>query len=133
MWSALGVRLAEDVPREELVALMTGAAAFVYPSLYEGFGMPVLEAMSCGSPVITTSSSSLPEVAGEAALLVSSQGTVQLSSAIRQLVTDAALANELAEAGIARAATFTWRRTAEGMLEAFDRALEDIARRREAR
>jgi glycosyltransferase involved in cell wall biosynthesis len=103
----LGYLLDEDLP-----PLLSGALAFVFPSLYEGFGMPVLEAMACGAPVLTSATSSLPEVAGDAALLVNPRDTSAVASAIVRLATDEALRAELRAHGFARAAHFTWERCA---------------------
>ena len=116
------LRIPGDVTRDDLVALMSGALAFVYPSVYEGFGMPVLEAMACGCPVITSNISSLPEVAGDAALLVTPTDAAAIAAAVRML-TDPEERSRRAEVGLARAREFTWRRTAEGMLAAFEEAL----------
>ena len=117
------LRLLGDVRAVDLVALYSGALALAYPSLYEGFSMPILEAMACGCPVVTSDSSSLPEVAGNAALLVDPTSVVKLAAAIARLATDPDERARLAAAGSARAAGFTWRRTAEGMLAAFEQAL----------
>jgi alpha-1,3-rhamnosyl/mannosyltransferase len=106
------VRLLGFVSDDELAALYAGAAAFAYPSLYEGFGLPVLEAMSAGAPVVTTTASSLPEVAGDAALLVDPRDVRALRDALAALLTDPARAAALRAAGRARAAGFTWERTA---------------------
>ncbi len=122
------VRFLDDVSSDDLVALYSGAEALVYPSVYEGFGMPVLEAMACGAPVITSDRSSLPEVAGDAALLADPESTEELASAIRRVTTDSALRDQLRAAGLERAATFTWKRTAEGMLASFERALSQEPR-----
>lgn len=117
------LRIPGDVAREDLIALMSGALAFVYPSVYEGFGMPVLEAMGCGCPVITSNVSSLPEVAGDAALLVTPTDAGEIEAALSLLMADPGERLRLAEAGLARAHAFTWSRTAEGMLLAFEDAL----------
>jgi glycosyltransferase involved in cell wall biosynthesis len=106
------VRFTGYVADEEVPALLGGALAFVYPSLYEGFGMPALEAMACGTPVLTSNSSSLPEVTGEAALLVNPQDTAAMASALARLATDDGLRAELRERGLRRAASFTWERCA---------------------
>jgi glycosyltransferase involved in cell wall biosynthesis len=107
------IRIVGYVPDEELAALMNGAIAFVYPSLYEGFGLPPLEAMACGTPVITSNRSSLPEVVGNAALLVDPEDTRELALAMARLVDDAPLREELRERGLERARAFSWQQTAE--------------------
>ena len=85
---------------------------FAYPSLYEGFGLPVLEAMACGVPCVTSDVSSLPEVAGRAALTVDPRDAAALAAALARLVADRPLAAELAARGVERAAGFTWQRAA---------------------
>jgi glycosyltransferase involved in cell wall biosynthesis len=100
-------------------ALMSGARAFVYPSLYEGFGLPPLEAMACGTPVLTSPVSSIPEVVGDAALLVGPEDTPSIADALRRLWTDADLRAALSERGLAQAARFSWDRTAVRMLEIY--------------
>jgi len=97
---------------EDLPALYSGAACLAYPTLYEGFGFPVLEAMACGIPVVTSNISSLPEVAGDAALLVDPYDVPALSDALRRLLTDASLRAALVERGVRQAAGFTWERAA---------------------
>jgi len=111
-----GARLLGRVSEEELRALYAGAGAFAYPSLYEGFGLPVLEAMAAGAPVLTSSVSSLPEVAGDAALLVDPQDPHAIADGLRRLLGDGALAEELRTRGRARAAEFSWERTARETL-----------------
>lgn len=110
------------VSEPDLVNLYRSAAAVVYPSLAEGFGLPVLEAMACGTPVITSNVSSMPEVAGEAALLVDPKDTEALSAAMRRILQDPDLCARLSSDGLARAREFTWRRSAERLLECFRRA-----------
>jgi glycosyltransferase involved in cell wall biosynthesis len=100
------------IPIEDLPALYSGALCFVLPSLYEGFGLPVLEAMSCGAPVIATNVSSLPEVAGDAALLVDPQDMLGLAMALQRLCQDEALRQDLIARGRAQAARFSWQRAA---------------------
>ncbi len=103
----------------DLPALYAGARAFVFPSLYEGFGLPVLEAMACGAPVICADGSSLPEVAGEAALLVDARDVEALATAIRRVLADADLAGELRRRGVQQAARFSWAQTAQRTLEVY--------------
>jgi glycosyltransferase involved in cell wall biosynthesis len=98
------------------------ALALVFPSLLEGFGLPVLEAMAAGAPVITSDRSSLPEVAGDAALLVDPENTEALADAMRCVAADEALRQRLRAAGRARAREFTWDRAARETLAVFDEA-----------
>jgi glycosyltransferase involved in cell wall biosynthesis len=107
------------VPEEELPALYQGAEVFVYPSLYEGFGLPVLEAMSSGTPVITSNASSLPEVAGDAALLVNPMETFDLYRAMEALVMNPALKADFKEKGFKQSKKFTWEKTALETLEVY--------------
>ncbi|MEJ7825908.1 MAG: glycosyltransferase family 1 protein [Solirubrobacteraceae bacterium] len=107
-----GARITGYVPDAELAALYRGCELFCYPSLYEGFGLPVLEAMHAGAPVITSDVSSLPEVAGEAALLVDPLSVDAIRDAIACLLGDPGERDRLRAAGRVRAATFSWERTA---------------------
>ncbi|MGH2725085.1 MAG: glycosyltransferase family 4 protein [Actinomycetota bacterium] len=107
------------VEPDELDALYRGADAFAYPSLYEGFGLPVVDAMARGIPMIVSSSSSLPEVAGDAALTASPHSVEELAQAIERVLTDRTLAARLTEAGRARATEFSWARTARATLEVY--------------
>lgn len=118
------VHIVDDVAFDELRVLYSSALTFIYPSVYEGFGMPVLEAMASGCPVVTSNSSSLPEVAGDAAILVDPTSAEGIASVLLRVIEDSELRGELRAAGLARAAHFTWRRTADGMLASFERALE---------
>ena len=99
------------VPDCELPALYHSAVALVFASLYEGFGLPVLEAMACGTPVITSNTSALPEIAGDAALLVDPTSVEQISQAMAQAVTDSSLRQQMRIKGLARAAQFSWSNT----------------------
>jgi len=111
------------VPEEDLPALLSGATAFVLPSLYEGFGLPVLEAMACGTPVIAANISSLPEVMGDAGLLVDPLDSDALAAAMQRLVQDAALREDLRQRGLARARLFSWSRCARETLAVLEQRL----------
>ncbi len=111
------------VVQQELPLWYNAADLFVYPSRYEGFGLPVLEAMACGTPVVTTNVASLPEVAGDAALLVSPDDESQLLEAMRRALSEVSLRQEMVTKGLAHAADFTWARTARQTLDTYDRAL----------
>jgi len=112
------------VSEAQKVALLSGAKALVYPSVYEGFGMPVLEAMAVGTPVLTSNLSSLPEVAGEDAVLVDPYETSSIAEGMQSLLTDDALRSRLREAGLARAQRFTWEETARQTAKVLHRAAE---------
>jgi glycosyltransferase involved in cell wall biosynthesis len=118
------VQLTGPVTDHELPALYNGASLFAFPSLYEGFGLPVLEAMACGTPVVTSNTSSLPEVAGDAAILVDPTNVEQIAEAMWLVLSQPALAAALREKGLARAAQFTWERTARETAAVYSRALE---------
>jgi glycosyltransferase involved in cell wall biosynthesis len=120
------VVLAGYVADADLAALYSGARAFVYPSLDEGFGLPVLEAMQCGTPVITSNAGSLPEVTGDAGLAVGPTDADALAEAILRLVTDDGLAADLAGRGRRRSALFSWDRTAEATVRAYQAMLERV-------
>ncbi len=109
------------VPDAELPALFAACDAFVFPSLYEGFGLPPLEAMACGAPVVCSNTSSLPEVVGEAAVLFDPGDVGEIAGAIERVVSDAALRDELRAKGIAQAARFSWERAARETLAVYER------------
>lgn len=111
------VRFTGYVPGTDLPALLSGARVLVLPSLYEGFGFPVLEAMACGTPVICSDAASLPEVAGDAAILVSPHDAQQLTIALRRLLEDDALCRELSARGLRQAARFSWEACARQVLQ----------------
>jgi alpha-1,3-rhamnosyl/mannosyltransferase len=106
----------------DLPALYRNATAFAYPSLYEGFGLPVLEAMIAGVPVLTSNTSSMPEVGGDAAVYVAPRNVGDLRRGLAELLGDAALRARLATAGPARAATFSWARYGAAMRGLCERA-----------
>ena len=108
------------IPEEDLVALYNLADVFVYPSLYEGFGLPVLEAMACGTPVVTSPTGSLPEIAGEAALFVDSNNAEAISRGIIRVLGDKELAQHLRTLGFEQTSHFSWHQTAVEMLRIYD-------------
>jgi glycosyltransferase involved in cell wall biosynthesis len=111
------------VPEEDLPALYSGAMCFVYPSYFEGFGLPVLEAMQCGAPVIAGNQTSLPEVAGDAALLFDPFDTKALGEAIARVIDHPDYRAELRARGLKRAAEFSWIATARLTLKAYESAV----------
>jgi glycosyltransferase involved in cell wall biosynthesis len=116
------VKFTGYVPETDLPALYSGALCFVYPSYFEGFGLPPLEAMRCGAAVVAGDRTSLPEVTGDAALLVDPFDTGAIAAAIARLIDDKTLRALLSERGLARAARFDWRETARLTLEVYRRA-----------
>jgi glycosyltransferase involved in cell wall biosynthesis len=126
------VRTLGWVPDEDLEGLYAAAACFVFPSLAEGFGQPVLEAMERGVPVATSDASSLPEVGDDAVLYFDPLDVAAIADAIRTLLADRSIAERLAAAGRARAREFSWERTARATIEVYRRAFADHARRRPA-
>ena len=118
---AADVRFTGYVPAADLPALYTGATAVLQPTLYEGFGFPVLEAMACGVPVVCSNVSSLPEAAGDAALLVAPTDDEALAAAIQRLLLEPALAADLRRLGLQRAATFQWQRCAAETVAIYQR------------
>lgn len=118
-----GLRLLGHVPDTDLVALYGRAGVVAYPSLHEGFGLPVLEAMACGAPVVTSDSTALPETAGGAAVLVDPLDVDAIAGALRCVLEDDDVAGGLGARGAARAAGFTWDRTAKGMVKSWRAAL----------
>jgi len=117
------VRHLGPVPPTVVPALYRRAAALIFPSLYEGFGTPPLEAMACGCPVACSSAASLPEICGDAALMFDPGSTESIAAAVRRIVSDSDLRGRLRQAGVERAREFTWRRAAQRHQAAFERAL----------
>ncbi len=114
-------RFLGPVDEADLPALYTGASLFAFPSRYEGFGLPPLEAMACGAPVLAADATSLPEVVGEAGLLLPPEEPEAWAHAMARLLGDSALARDLARRGIDRAAGFSWRETARRTLRLYHR------------
>jgi len=117
-----GVILASDIKQSDLPILYNLAELFIYPSIYEGFGLPVLEAMACGTPVITSNTSSLPEVAGDAAVLVDPYNIEEIAHNISKLLYDKELCKTMSGKGIERAKSFTWERCARNTVEVYKKA-----------
>ena len=120
------LRWLQYVPSEDLLPIFKQATALVWPSLNEGFGLPVLEAFAAGLPVVTSNTTSLPEVAGDAALLVHPENTGEIADAMRQMATDDALRSDLRARGQSRAKQFTWDRTARQTIEVYRKAIESF-------
>lgn len=109
----------------DLPALYSAASLFVYPSLYEGFGLPILEAMACGTPVVASNQSSLPEVVGEAGLLVNPLDVEALATAMSQVLTETSLSQKLSLAGQMQAKKFTWERMVTKLLKLYQTLIEE--------
>jgi glycosyltransferase involved in cell wall biosynthesis len=116
------VRFLGYVPFDTLRCFYESAAAFVFPSRYEGFGLPPLEAMACGTPVITSNVSSLPEVVGDAAVLVNPENVFDIARGIREVLLDDTLRTELIRRGRLQAARFSWDKTARDVLDIYREA-----------
>jgi glycosyltransferase involved in cell wall biosynthesis len=101
------------VTNEELLALYNNASVFAYPSVYEGFGLPLLEAMACGCPVVSSNTSSIPEVCGKAALLVDPKDPGAISEAILNIINNGRLRDELIREGLERVKLFSWKEAAD--------------------
>jgi glycosyltransferase involved in cell wall biosynthesis len=123
------VVIRRDIGNSDLPLVYGGAIALVFPSLYEGFGLPPLEAMQCGTPVVTSNTSSLPEVVGDAAVLVDPRSVESITSGVVEIATNDGLRRQLRERGLERARRFGWRRCAELTLSAYDAAMGDHAAR----
>ena len=120
------VRFLGRVSELELITLYSMADVFAFPSFFEGFGLPPLEAMACGAPVITSNTSSLPEVVGDAALLINPYNTSELAQAMIRLLEDEKLREELQQKGYARAQLFTWPKSASKMLSVYQRLYDGV-------
>ena len=112
------------IEQEDLPAFYSGADLFVYPSLGEGFGIPPLEAMACGTPVVTSNTTSLPEVVGDAGIMIDPQSIEELSTAMLKVVSDSNLSNELKSAGVEQAKKFSWHKSAEIVLKCYEQIYE---------
>ena len=119
------ITFAGFIEDKDLPALYSLADLFAFPTLYEGFGLPVLEAMACGTPVVTADNSCMPELVGDAAILIDARDTEGLAEAMGQVISDQELRDSLIEQGLARARLFTWPQAAQKLLEAYNRLLAD--------
>jgi len=119
------VRFLDYVHADELPSLYAGADIFVFPSLYEGFGLPPLEAMACGTPVMVSNVSSLPEVVGDAALMVDPYDIEGMAKAMYKVLSDVELSEEMRRKGLERAKSFSWEQTAQNILK----VCEEVHRR----
>jgi len=116
------VRFVMHVPTADLVSLYGGATLFVFPSLAEGFGLPPLEAMACGAPVIASDNTSMPEIVGEAALLVDAASVHSIAGALREGLSNPTLRRQMVERGLRRASAFTWQKCARETIAVYRRA-----------
>jgi len=114
------VILAGYIPEEDMPVLLSGAEALTFPSLYEGFGLVLLEAMACGCPVITSNCSAMPEVVGDAGILVNPYNEEEIVCAIERVLTDAELKKQMVEKGLQRAKLYSWEKTARETLKVFE-------------
>ncbi|MGC8879274.1 MAG: glycosyltransferase family 4 protein, partial [Anaerolineae bacterium] len=122
------VRFVGLIDDAQLVALYSAVDAFVFPSLYEGFGLPVLEAMACGAPVIASNVASLPEVVGDAGILVDPTDVTALADAIWRALMDVELRERLRQQGLMRAREFSWQRCAQNTLAVYQQIIRDSKR-----
>lgn len=117
------IKFLGEVALDDLPALYAAAGLFVFPSIYEGFGLPPLEAMACGCPVVASHAGSLPEVLGDAALTVDPEDVESISDGMERLLSDSGLRGDLARRGLERAKHFSWRATAQAVSRVYDEAL----------
>ena len=115
------------IDKEDMSAVYSAASVFAYPSLYEGFGLPILEAFACGVPVITSNTSSMPEVAGDAAVLVDPADSAELAAALEGLLLDEGKRRELKARGLERAALFSWERCARETIAVYEKVYKGVA------
>lgn len=120
------IHLTGYVVNTDLPAIISQSTIFLYPSLRESFGIPILEGMACGVPVITSNTSSMPEVAGDAALLVDPQNSNEIKAAIEEILNDSALRNRLIEKGLERARQFSWKKMAENYLAIYKEVVAEL-------
>lgn len=117
------IKFLDYVSYDDLPKIISGAIALVFPSLWEGFGLPVLEAMACGTPVITSNLSSLPEVAGDAGILIDPYNVAEITDAMQAIANDSRLRSHLSQLGLTRASQFSWEKTGKATVEVLQRFL----------
>lgn len=122
------VHTIEGISEEDLIQLYSSAAAFVFPSFAEGFGLPIIEAMQCGCPVITSNVSSLPEIAGDAAILVDPHSPGEIASAMKAITDDSGIREQLVSSGFNQAKLFSWNLTAKRSMEVYRNVLKQKCR-----
>jgi glycosyltransferase involved in cell wall biosynthesis len=120
------VLFTQYIDGRDMCALMSGALAFVFPSLYEGFGMPPLEAMACGTPVLVSDAASLPEVTGDSAVIVRADSVSSIAQGLHQLFTDIPLRRRLSGEGLERAKLFSWEHSAELLYDVYAELLPEL-------
>jgi glycosyltransferase involved in cell wall biosynthesis len=118
------VHFLESVSNDDLVSLYNAASLFAFPSLYEGFGLPPLEAMACGAPVVAAANSSIPEIVGDAALLFNAQDVEGMADTLRRVLTDVSLRKAMIKKGIERATIFSWDRCACETIDVYETVFE---------
>ncbi|MDE6088733.1 MAG: glycosyltransferase family 4 protein, partial [Oscillospiraceae bacterium] len=115
----------EYIADSDLCTILSGALAFVFPSVYEGFGMPPLEAMACGTPVLVSDAASLPEVTGKSAVIVPPEDVRAMADGLKLLYTDRILRERLRAEGLSRAAQFSWKRSAKLLYQVYEELLDE--------
>ena len=116
------------IPEEEMPVLVNAASLFIFPSLYEGFGIPLLEAMACGTPILASNVSSIPEVCGNAALLFDPQSIQEMVDAIERLISDEVLRKQLVQRGFLRIKKYSWKNSAKALLDTFEEIYKVVNR-----
>ena len=114
------------IANKDLPYIYNNAFAFLYPSLRESFGIPLLEAMACGTPVITSNTSSMPEIGGPHAILINPENPDEITEMMLKLETDSEFYNRQEEIGLQQATLFSWRRTAEQLLELYEKVVKEL-------
>lgn len=120
------VKIIGYVDDHDLPALYSGSISFIFPSIYEGFGLPILEAMACGTPVITSNTTSIPEIAGNAAMLVDPLNVDEIAEAIQEVIINDQLRDTLRQKGVQHASQFTWEKTSQQVWELLNQVSEEI-------